>query len=191
MLDYLYETDRESRALQERFIQAHGAKVVDAAQRLSRALRQGNKVMLCGNGGSAADAQHLAAEMVGKMIVDRGPLAAIALTTDTSNLTAIGNDFGFDAVFERQVKAIGRSGDILIAISTSGKSTNILKAVQAAKALGIQTIALTGGDGGALAQQVDLALVVEGGRNSSRIQETHIFIGHSLVDLVDRFAPAT
>jgi D-sedoheptulose 7-phosphate isomerase len=140
--------------------------------------------MLCGNGGSAADAQHIAAEFVNRFILERPPLPAIALTTDTSIITSVGNDYSFDEVFSKQVKAIGMEGDILLAISTSGNSANVLSAVEAAKNQGIFTVGLTGGDGGKLATLVELALMVKSD-SPPRIQETHILVGHIICQLVD------
>lgn len=190
---YLLETFEESVAAKRAFVTAQAADLVRAAEQIGRAIERGGKVLLCGNGGSAADAQHMAAEMVGEMIVKgRRALPAIALTTDTSNLTAVGNDFGFERVFAKQVEALGRAGDVLIAISTSGNSKNVLAAVELARARKLTVIGITGGSGGKLAPLCDIALCVREGRNSSRIQETHIFVVHSLVDLLDRyFAPAS
>lgn len=150
-----------------------------AVNTIAGALAHQRKLMLCGNGGSAADCQHIAAEFTGRFIKDRRPLAAIALTTDTSALTAIGNDYGYDHVFARQVQALGQGGDCLLAISTSGNSPSILAAVDAARALGIRTIALAGRDGGKLAPRCDTAIVV-GSDVTARIQEAHIFIGHMI-----------
>lgn len=185
--EYLIETNKESLAIREEFLKECGARVVEAAKLLGETIRQGGKILICGNGGSAADAQHMAAEMVGRMLVDRRPLPAIALSTDTSNLTAIGNDFGFDRVFQFQVQGLARKGDVLIAISTSGNSKNVLLAVEAAKQQGVKVIGLTGGTGGKLREQADISLNASLGKNSSRIQETHIFAFHSLVDLLDRY----
>lgn len=145
--------------------------------RLAAALQGGGKLMFCGNGGSAADSQHLAAELTGRLVDDRRPLAGLALSTDSSALTCIGNDYGFDAVFERQVRALGRAGDALVLISTSGNSANLLRAAQAARENGITTIGLLGRDGGQLLPLCDDALVVPS-RTTARIQEAHIFIGH-------------
>jgi D-sedoheptulose 7-phosphate isomerase len=150
------------------------------------AVLAGKKVLLCGNGGSAADAQHIAAELVGRFVIERRPLAAIALTTDTSALTAIANDYGYDAVFARQVRALGAAGDVAFAISTSGRSPSVLRAAEACRELGITTIGLTGGDGGALAGMVDVTLRVSASTQSARIQETHILVGHVICELVDR-----
>ncbi len=161
---------------------------IDAIERagdaIVTAIRRGNKVLLFGNGGSAGDAQHLSAEFVGRYVSERAPLPAIALTTDSSALTAIGNDYGFDQVFARQVRALGRHGDVAIAISTSGRSRNVILGIEAAREAGLATIALTGGDGGMLAPIVDVAIVVPS-NTTARIQECHITIGHVLCEFVD------
>ena len=158
---------------------------IDAAGRLIwEALKAGNKILLCGNGGSAADAQHIAAELVGRYEQQRRAFPAISLTTDTSALTALGNDYGYEAVFARQVEALGVSGDVLIAISTSGKSSSVVKAADQARALGCKTIALTGCSGEPLASHCDLAVVVPSDR-TSRVQEAHITIGHLWCEMVD------
>lgn len=152
---------------------------------LAAALQANGKVMLCGNGGSAADSQHIAAELSGRFIDDRRPLAGMALSTDSSALTCIGNDYGFDFVFERQVRGLGRAGDCLILISTSGKSANLLRAAEAAQAMGITTIGLLGRDGGPLRALCDDAVVVPS-PTTARIQEAHIFIGHCWCGLIER-----
>lgn len=148
-------------------------------------MRGGGKVLFCGNGGSAADAQHLAAEYVVRFARDREALPALALTTDTSILTAVGNDLGFDRVFERQIRALGRRGDLLVLHSTSGRSQNLLSAAGAARELGLKTAALLAGGGGALRSRVDLALVVPT-ESTARAQELHLAIGHVVCELVDR-----
>jgi D-sedoheptulose 7-phosphate isomerase len=170
----------------ETFLAEQAADLERAIDLVAEAFGAGHKVLLFGNGGSAADAQHIAAEWTGRFIRERRPLAAIALTTDTSALTAIGNDYGYEEVFARQLRALGARGDVAIAISTSGKSPNVLRAVQAAREVGMRTIGLTGGDGGALAGLVDVSLRVSASSLSPRIQETHILIGHVLCELVDR-----
>lgn len=147
-------------------------------------LEKGNKIMFCGNGGSAADSQHLAAEFTGRFIKKEQPLPAIALTTDTSALTAIGNDFGFDDIFSRQVSALGKDGDVLFAISTSGNSKNLIKAVNQCKKQGIYTVGFLGNNGGQLAEIVDIPLIVNS-TFTARIQEMHIFIGHILCESLD------
>lgn len=159
--------------------------VTQVAGVLAQSLRQGGKVMLCGNGGSAADSQHIAAELTGRFVKDRAPLAGLALSTDSSALTCIANDYSFDAVFERQVLGLGRPGDCLIGISTSGNSANVLRAVEAAKGIGIITIGLLGRDGGKLAGVVDNAVVVPS-QTTARIQEAHIFIGHLWCTLIEQ-----
>ncbi|MGD9709988.1 MAG: D-sedoheptulose 7-phosphate isomerase [Halothiobacillaceae bacterium] len=148
------------------------------------ALNNGGRLYLCGNGGSAADAQHIAAELVGRFAHARRGLPAIALTTDTSALTSIGNDFGFDHVFARQVEALARKGDILIGISTSGNSRNVIEAVKVARKLGVTTIGLLGGSGGALKDLVDHVLIVPS-HDTPRIQECHILIGHIWCAMID------
>jgi len=158
--------------------------ISQAAQMIIESLEAGGKLLLFGNGGSAADAQHVAAELIGKLFVLRRALPAIALTTDSSNLTALGNDFGFEAIFERQIEALGISGDVAFAISTSGNSPNVLKGVEMAKSKGVKTIGLSGKDGGSLAQAVDLSIVVPAD-NTQRIQESHLTIEHILCELIE------
>jgi len=160
------------------------ASVGQAIQACVQSLQKGGKLMLCGNGGSAADSQHLAAEFTGRFIKDRPPIAAVALSTDTSALTCIGNDYSFNDIFSRQIQALGKAGDCLIAISTSGNSGNVLSAVAAAKSLGIITIGLLGRDGGKLKAQCDVSIVVPS-QVTARIQEAHILIGHSLCGAVE------
>ena len=159
--------------------------VTAAAKLIADALASGGKLMLCGNGGSAADSQHIAAEFTGRFIEDRRPLAAVALTTDTSALTCIGNDYSFADVFERQVRGLGRAGDCLIGISTSGNSENVVRAVHACRALGIHSIGLLGRDGGRLAALCNQSIVVPSAV-TARIQEAHILIGHTLCGLVEK-----
>jgi D-sedoheptulose 7-phosphate isomerase len=162
------------------------AALESAVEVVAKALSAGRKILLFGNGGSAADAQHLAAEFVGRFLNERRPLPAIALTTDTSALTAIANDYGYEHVFARQVRALAAAGDVAIAISTSGRSPSVLRAVEAARERGVATIGLSGGEGGALAGMVDVSLRVSASTHSARIQETHILIGHVICELVDR-----
>jgi len=166
-------------------LQQMGPQVAAAVEAVVQALKGGGKVMLFGNGGSAAQAQHAAAELTGRYRRERRALAAIALTTDTSALTAIGNDYGIERVFERQLEALARPGDVAVALSTSGRSPNVLRAVEAAKRLRIFVIALTGGDGGALAGRADLALVIPSG-STPQIQEAHLALLHVLCDGVER-----
>ena len=171
---------------QQQFLHEYGDALIGAIEEIVRALKAGGKILLFGNGGSAADAQHIAAEFVNRYLLERPPLPAIALTTDTSTLTAIANDYGYDQVFARQVRALGARGDVALAISTSGRSPSVLHAVEVCRELGIETIGLTGGDGGTLAGLVDLCLRVSASTHAARIQETHILIGHVLCELVDR-----
>ncbi len=158
------------------------ARLCEAAQ---KAVSGGNKLMFFGNGGSAADAQHLATELVVRYKINRTPLAAIALTTDSSLLTAGANDFGYDTVFECQVRALGRPGDVAIGISTSGNSENVIRALTAAREIGVVPAALTGGDGGRLGGLADPLLIVPSSV-TARIQEMHITLGHMLCDVVEQ-----
>lgn len=147
--------------------------------------REDAKTLLAGNGGSAADAQHIAAELVGRYGFDRPSISSIALTTDTSNLTAIGNDYGYDKIFSRQIEGIGHAGDLFIGISTSGNSENIINAFKAANKKNIITVALTGRDGGKMAEMADYAIIVPS-NDTPRIQESHILIGHILCDIIEK-----
>ena len=176
----------ESARARDVFLAEQTAELEKAIDVVASALGAGKKVLFFGNGGSAADAQHLAAEMVGRFLGERRPLPAIALTTDTSALTAISNDYGYEEVFARQVRGLGAAGDVAIAISTSGRSPNVVRAVEAAREMKMKVVALTGGDGGPLATLADVSLRVGASRISARIQETHILIGHVLCELVDR-----
>ena len=159
--------------------------VAEAAEAVIASLEAGGTVYFCGNGGSAADAQHLAAELSGRYFIDRPALAAIALTTNSSALTAIGNDFGFEQVFARQLKGVGTPGDVLIAISTSGRSPNVLRAIETAHELGMTVIGMTGPAGKRFAAQCDHALVTPS-TSTPRIQEGHIAMGHALCELAER-----
>ena len=158
---------------------------LEAASNLAvEVLKRGNKILLCGNGGSAADAQHIAAELTGRYKTERRGLPAIALTTDTSALTAISNDYGYAKVFDRQVEALANKGDLLIGISTSGNSSNIVSALKCAKEMGCHTIGFSGRDGGAMNEVCDINLVVPSD-DTPRIQEIHILLGHTLCQIVD------
>jgi D-sedoheptulose 7-phosphate isomerase len=185
MKDEIMQTFRESADLKIRFIRQNAEVLGQAVGMVVEAFKAGNKVLLFGNGGSAADAQHIAAEFVNRYQIERPPLPAIALTTDTSILTSISNDYGYIDSFSKQVKALGREGDVAIGISTSGTAANVIKAIKAAKEMGLKTISLTGGDGGDLAKLTDIALVVDS-PITPRIQEVHITIGHVLCEMVDR-----
>ena len=160
-------------------------KIEQVVQKCVDLYRTNKKTILAGNGGSAADAQHIAAELVGRYGFDRPSIPSLALTTDTSNLTAIGNDYGYDQVFSRQLEGMGQDGDIFIGISTSGNSVNIIKAFESAKKKNIFTVALTGRDGGKMAQMADIALVVPS-HSTPRIQESHILIGHIICDIIEK-----
>jgi D-sedoheptulose 7-phosphate isomerase len=159
--------------------------IVAIAERVAAALKSGGKILLAGNGGSAADAQHIAAELVGRFVNDRAPLAAIALTTDSSALTAIGNDYGFDKVFERQVRALGRNGDVFIGISTSGRSPNVVAALQAARELGLACIGFTRDAPTPMHALCDLTLAVPA-EETALIQQIHITAAHAICHLVER-----
>jgi len=160
--------------------------VVEAGRITAEAMKSGRKLMVCGNGGSAADSQHLVAEFVSRLTVDRPALRAIALTTDTSILTAIGNDYHYDNVFERQIEALGNEGDVLLAISTSGNSKNCVKALKLAKTMGIHTISYTGNGGGAMKPLSDLNVIIPS-TVTMNIQESHIALEHIYCMIVERF----
>jgi len=176
---------RESGRAVARLERSAARAVASAAEAMIACLEGGGSVYFCGNGGSAADAQHLACELAGRYLLDRPALAATALNTNTSSLTAIGNDFGFAEVFSRQLEGLGSPGDVLVAITTSGGSPNIVKAVHAAHALGMTVIGMTGAKGGAFAALCDLALVTPHAV-TPRIQEGHIAMGHAMCELVER-----
>jgi len=175
----------ESLKVKSEFFQTHTTQIAETAARMASALREGRKVLLFGNGGSAADAQHIAAEFVGRFIPDRMPLPALSLSTDTSALTALGNDYGYNAVFARQLQALGNAGDVAIGISTSGNSPNVLEAIDIARTKGLLTIGFTGQDGGKMNGRTDVLFRVPS-RMTPRIQETHITLGHVLCELIDR-----
>lgn len=160
------------------------ATIAEVSEVLLRAMELGNKVLLFGNGGSAADAQHIAAEFIGRFAFDRPALPILALSVNPSSLTAIGNDYGFDLIFSRQIEALGRPGDVAIGISTSGNSENVLRAVSSAKRLGLPTVGLTGSNGGQLKNAVDYCIRVPSDE-TPRIQECHILIGHIISELVE------
>lgn len=183
MRELVKSTLEEHRQVVEKMAALEG-EIASAGELCGRALAQGQRIYLCGNGGSAADAQHIAAELIGRFVHDRRALPAIALTTDTSALTAIGNDYGYDEVFSRQVDGLCREGDVLVAISTSGNSGNVLKAVDAAHRAGASVIGLSGKSGGALDAKCDISLVVPSDI-TARIQEMHIVIGHLICALTE------
>jgi len=175
----------DSAATMRRLEGAASGAVAEAAEIVVSSLRAGGTIYFCGNGGSAADAQHLAAELSGRFYLDRPPMAGVALTTNTSALTAIGNDYGFDTVFARQLEGVGIPGDVLVAITTSGGSPNVAKAVETAHRIGMIVIGMTGQQGTRFAASCDVALVTPS-RTTPRIQEGHIAMGHALCELVER-----
>jgi len=174
----------ESIEVKQATLKSNIGPIIRTAEAVIKAFKSGHKVFFCGNGGSAADCQHMAAELVGRFQKERQAWPAIALTTDTSTLTALGNDYSFDIVFSRQLQALGQAGDVLIAISTSGNSKNILEAIRQAKAMGIVTIGVTGANGGQLAGLSDIAIVAASSK-TARIQESHLVIFHSICELVE------
>ncbi len=178
----------ESVALKQRFFEANAGLLVAAGRRMAECLRGGGRVLAFGNGGSAADAQHLAGELVGHFQRDRAALSAIALTTDSSVVTAIGNDMGYESVFRRQVEAHGRPGDVAVGITTSGRSPNVVQALQAARERGLVTMGLTGGGGGRLAGAVDYLIDVPHAE-TARIQEVHVMVVHVLCQIVEEAMP--
>lgn len=182
--DIVVRLFRESNQVKEAFLNENLSKLVRVVDAVTAALKGGKKVLLFGNGGSAADAQHIAAEFVNRFQIERPPLPAIALTTDTSVITSIANDYDFSEVFEKQIRAVGQAGDIAWGFSTSGSSPNVLKALETAKKMGMFTVGLTGKDGGRVAGIVDVALNVPSG-SVPRIQETHITVGHVICEMVD------
>ena len=184
MKKIILETLQESISVKDRFIKNNIDLIERGADILASGIVSGHKILIFGNGGSAADAQHIAAEFVNRFQIERPPLAALALTTDTSIITSIGNDYHFDEIFSKQIAALGRKNDIAVGISTSGSSKNVVNAIQTAKNIGMFTIGLTG-RGGEIAACSDLVFAVESD-TTARIQETHITLGHILCDLVDR-----
>jgi D-sedoheptulose 7-phosphate isomerase len=174
----------ESADVKRRFVHAHADRIVQVAEVIAHAFRNGRKVLLFGNGGSSTDASHIAAEFVGRYLRERRPLPAIALGTDMAAVTCISNDYDFTEVFARQVKAHGQKGDVVIAISTSGNSPNVLKGLDAARELGLTTIGWTGGKGGKLAEAVEYSFIVPS-TVTARIQESHITLGHVLCELIE------
>ena len=175
---------QESIQVKEATLKGQCDNILSAAQEIIKALQRGNKVIFFGNGGSAADSQHIAAELIGRFQKERKSLPAVALTTDTSILTALGNDYGFDVIFKRQIEGLGQRGDVAVAISTSGNSKNVLEAVLAAKKMGIITLGFTGDGGGRLASLCDVAVTVPSSK-TARIQESHICIFHVICELAE------
>jgi len=184
MEDYIIKIFRESSRLKESFVNENLKKIVAVVEAVTAALKAGKKILLFGNGGSAADAQHIAAEFVNRFVIERPPLPAIALTTDSSIITSIGNDYDFSDIFSKQIRAIGQKGDVAWGMSTSGTSANVVKALETAKKIGLVTIGLTGRDGGDVARIADHSLNVSS-TSTPRIQEVHITAGHAICEMVD------
>jgi D-sedoheptulose 7-phosphate isomerase len=184
MEDRIVKIFKESSQIKDVFIGENLDVIVAVVEAITAALKAGNKILLFGNGGSAADAQHLAAEFINRFIIERPPLPAIALSTDTSVITSIGNDYDFSEIFSKQIRAIGQAGDIAWGISTSGSSPNVIKAIEAAKKIGMVTIGLTGKDGGEIAKIVDYSLNVSSS-STPRVQEVHITVGHAICEMID------
>lgn len=185
MKSYIVDIFNESIRLQEAFLKENVNILELTVTALARVLGLGNKILLFGNGGSAADAQHIAAEFVNRFIIDRPPLPALALTTDSSVLTSISNDFGYDEIFEKQIKALGREGDAAVGISTSGKSPNVVRGLKGARQMGLITVGIGGPADSPMKEECSYYLPVEGGP-TPRIQEVHLLIGHTLVELIDQ-----
>ena len=186
MRELIYYTFTESADLKRAFVEENRDKIYEVFLEIAKRLKEGRKILLCGNGGSAADCQHIAAELVGRFTLERRALPAIALTTDTSVLTALANDYSFDRIFERQVEALGEEGDVLIGISTSGNSKNVINAVNRAKEKGLLTVGFLGKDGGELAKICHHSFIVRN-HSTPRIQEVHITLGHVLCDFIEKF----
>ena len=186
MKDSIIKAFEESIQAKKAFLKENFNTLISVIDAIAQAFLGGNKLLLFGNGGSAADAQHIAAEFVNRFRIERPPLPALALTTDTSAITSIANDYDYNEIFAKQVKALGKEGDVALAISTSGNAANVLAALDVCKKLKITTVGLTGGDGGKMAKQVDYLLKVSETKNTARIQETHIVVGHVICEMVDR-----
>lgn len=186
MEEFIEKIFIESARLKEEFAYKYSEDIVNLGILMAKRLKMGYKILICGNGGSAADSQHFAAEIIGRFEKERKGFPAIALTTDTSALTAIGNDYGFEHIFSRQVEALGQKGDILIGISTSGNSPNVIKAVEKAKELKLFTVGFLGKDGGKLKDIVDKAFIVESD-STARIQEVHLTLEHTLCKIIDMY----
>jgi D-sedoheptulose 7-phosphate isomerase len=175
---------RESIRVKEEAFKTNTDKIIQSAEEILKTFQQGGKILIFGNGGSAADSQHIAAEFIGRFQKERKSLPAIALTTDTSILTSLGNDYSYDIIFARQIEGLGKKGDVAIGISTSGNSKNVIEGIQKAKALGLKTITLSGGDGGKLGKLGDINMIVSS-KTTARIQESHLCIEHVICELVE------
>jgi D-sedoheptulose 7-phosphate isomerase len=184
MKDAIIKTFEESAKVKIKFAGENVEKIEEVVQLIAQAFREGKKVLLFGNGGSASDASHIAAEFVNRFLIERPPLPAIALNTDVAVLTSISNDYDYSYVFSKQVVALGNEGDVVIGLSTSGNSSNVVRAIEVAKKNGMRTIVLTGGNGGKLANKADHTFIVQS-KVTARIQETHITLGHVICQMVD------
>jgi D-sedoheptulose 7-phosphate isomerase len=184
MKEFIAENLKNSISAKEKLFETQSEVIIRLAQLIAEIIKNGNKLLIFGNGGSAADAQHMAAEFVNRFMIDRPPLAAIALTTDTSNITSIGNDFSFDEIFVKQVQALGKKGDLALGISTSGNSPNVVKAIETAAELGLHTVVLTGGSGGKLAGLAEIVINVPSDI-TPHIQEAQVWVEHLLCWMVD------
>jgi D-sedoheptulose 7-phosphate isomerase len=184
MKDAIIKAFDESAQVKVKFVRDNIDKIIDVVQLIAQAFREGKKVILFGNGGSAMDASHIAAEFVNRFLMERPPLPAIALNTDAAVLTSISNDYDFSQVYSKQLSALGHEGDVVIGISTSGNSPNVIKAIDVAKKNGMKTVILTGGTGGKMAALADITFIVPT-KVTARIQETHITLGHAICQMVD------
>jgi len=182
--DAIIKAFDESAQIKVKFVRENADKIIEVVQLIAQAFREGKKVILFGNGGSAMDASHIAAEFVNRFLMERPPLPAIALNTDVAVLTSISNDYDFSQIFSKQLAALGHEGDVVIGISTSGNSPNVLKALELAKKNGMKTVVLTGGTGGKMARLADYVFIVPT-KHTPRIQETHITLGHAICQMVD------
>jgi D-sedoheptulose 7-phosphate isomerase len=185
MNEAIIEAFEESIQAKRSFLKENLNTLVTVIELISQAFIQGKKLLLFGNGGSAADSQHIAAEFVNCFRLERPPLPALALTTDTSAITSIANDYDYREIFAKQVKALGKEGDVALAISTSGNAANVIAAIEVCRKLKIATVGLTGGDGKKMAEKADYLLRVSESKNTARIQETHILVGHVICEMVD------
>ena len=185
MRDRIKDIFLESIRVKEQLLHNNIGQIIEIAEIVIDSLKKNGKLILFGNGGSASDSQHIAAELIGRFKKDRNALAAIALTTNTSILTSLANDYGYDIIFAKQIEALGQKNDVVMAISTSGKAKNVIAGVKQAKKMGLKTIALTGGDGGEIAKLADITLLVPS-NITARIQEAHITIGHIICELIEQ-----
>ncbi len=185
MREAIVKIFEDSAQVKVKFAREHAEKIVEVVQLIAHAFRDGRKLLIFGNGGSAMDASHIAAEFVNRFLMERPPLPAIALNTDTAVLTSISNDYDYSQVFSKQVSALGHEGDVVIGISTSGNSANVMKAIEVARNNGMKTVVLTGGTGGKLANMADYVFIVPT-KHTPRIQETHITLGHTICEMVDQ-----